>query len=304
MSNADSGTAAARRFRTGGNGRLRLPGLWAGPALALLALVLSAQPLLAFQSDVKTLAVPVSHLGPGWTLVAENVGTTVDLGQSYTGQYVNNFTERFAIFMVVQLPNAAVAELSMASARQQGSEGEMGSQPWPSLGDGGGVAYAIEQDDAFLSVFAFRVDNVVAIVMAGGPTEQAADVRGLALGYTVLQHDRLRAALQGALSPTDAPPTYPYCGPGQTPRFQSGFAMLQEQLGSKMGLPRECEHSNPDNGDALQKTSTGLSIYRKSTNTPTFTNGSEHWALTPEGPLYWAGASVDPPAGAQAGLQP
>ncbi len=64
-----------------------------------------------------------------------------------------------------------------------------------------------------------------------------------------------------------------------------------------MGTPVECEHTNPVNGDSLQQTTTGLAFYRKSTNTPTFTNGSEHWALTPTGTVYWTGGSIDPPPG-------
>ena len=44
-------------------------------------------------------------------------------------------------------------------------------------------------------------------------------------------------------------------------------------------------------GDSHQQTSSGLSFYRKRTNTPTFTNGSEHWALTRDGLVTWTGSS-------------
>ncbi|MBI4492514.1 MAG: hypothetical protein HY690_06945 [Chloroflexi bacterium] len=47
--------------------------------------------------------------------------------------------------------------------------------------------------------------------------------------------------------------------------------------------------------EALQQTTRGLAFYRKSTNTATFTNGFEHWALTTNGLLYWTGDSIDPP---------
>ena len=87
----------------------------------------------------------------------------------------------------------------------------------------------------------------------------------------------------------------PFCEPGQEPAFQSGFAALKEQLGDTMGEPTECEHANPENGDTLQNTTTGLSFYRRSTNTPTFTNGFEHWGLTSEGMVFWTGDSIDPP---------
>jgi hypothetical protein len=56
-------------------------------------------------------------------------------------------------------------------------------------------------------------------------------------------------------------------------------------------------HPNPDNGNALQQTSTGLAYYRKATNSPTFTDGWRHWALTAGGLAYWEGESAEPPAG-------
>ncbi len=52
-----------------------------------------------------------------------------------------------------------------------------------------------------------------------------------------------------------------YCSPGETPVFRFGFAYLKSLLGSTMGEPLECEHANPDNGDTLQQTTTGLSFY-------------------------------------------
>ena len=94
---------------------------------------------------------------------------------------------------------------------------------------------------------------------------------------------------------------FPYCAPGQEPEFQFGFAFLKSQLGDLMGEPLECEHANPENGDTLQQTTTGLSFYRKSTNTPTFTDGWNHWAWTGQGLVYWTGSSVDPPVSADGG---
>jgi O-glycosyl hydrolase len=108
-------------------------------------------------------------------------------------------------------------------------------------------------------------------------------------------------------TPGQAPPAPPapaseplpasqnYCPDGQAPRFVAGFLALRDAIGEGMGQPLECEHANPENGDALQKTTTGLAFYRKSTNTPTFTNGWDHWALTPDGLVYWTGESIDPP---------
>jgi len=87
----------------------------------------------------------------------------------------------------------------------------------------------------------------------------------------------------------------PFCTSGQSPTFSLGFGALKSQLGDIMGAPVECEHANQQNGDALQQTTTGLSFYRKSTNTPTFTNGTDHWAMTLTGLVTWQGDSVDPP---------
>jgi hypothetical protein len=99
--------------------------------------------------------------------------------------------------------------------------------------------------------------------------------------------------------PPEATTPAPGACPFVTPRFVLGFATLDEQIGPTMGNPVECEHANPENGDTLQKTTTGLAFYRKNTNTPTFTNGTEHWALASEGVVYWTGDSIDPPADTQ-----
>lgn len=104
-------------------------------------------------------------------------------------------------------------------------------------------------------------------------------------------------ALVGALVP--ASPAFaqaaPFCQPGQSPAFVLAFAAQGARLGDTMGQPLECEHANPENGDALQQTSTGLAFYRKAMNTPTFTNGFEHWGSTPGGLVHWTGESIDPP---------
>jgi hypothetical protein len=91
--------------------------------------------------------------------------------------------------------------------------------------------------------------------------------------------------------------TAPHCAPGQTPRFQLGFAALAAELGEVMGQPLECEHVDPASGDTVQKTSSGLAVYRAAKNMPTFTldNGSSHWALTAKGLVHWLGESAEPP---------
>jgi hypothetical protein len=91
----------------------------------------------------------------------------------------------------------------------------------------------------------------------------------------------------------------PSCQPGERPAFRSGFAALKAQLGPAMGEPVECEHINPRDGDVLQRTTTGLAYHRKGTSIPIFTNGHDHWALTPSGLAHWTGwhASMAPPGG-------
>jgi hypothetical protein len=90
----------------------------------------------------------------------------------------------------------------------------------------------------------------------------------------------------------------PHCNPGQAPSFVFGFAELRAEVGAAMGDPISCEYADPNGtGDTLQDTSTGLAFWRKSTNTPTFTDGATHWGLTPAGFVAWTGPSIDPPAG-------
>ena len=105
----------------------------------------------------------------------------------------------------------------------------------------------------------------------------------------------------GAPAATDA---RPHCGPGEVPQFRFGFATLKQTLGDVMGQPIECEHTDPATGDSLMTTTTGLSFYRRATNTPTFTDGHRHWAITVDGLVYWEGSSVDPPVAAGAAAPP
>jgi len=87
-----------------------------------------------------------------------------------------------------------------------------------------------------------------------------------------------------------------FCAPGIAPDFSSGFAILRSAIGDSMGAAMSCEFGDPQgSGDVLQATSTGLAFYRVSTNTPTFTDGWNHWGLTGDGVVYWTGGSIDPP---------
>jgi hypothetical protein len=90
------------------------------------------------------------------------------------------------------------------------------------------------------------------------------------------------------------------CSPGTAPGYRSGFAELHAELGDVMGESISCEYADPKgSGDVLQNTSHGLAFWRKSTNTPTFTDGAQHWAITADGLVSWTATSIDPP-----GVQP
>lgn len=106
--------------------------------------------------------------------------------------------------------------------------------------------------------------------------------------------------LPGAF-PRPALAAAPGCQDGQVPSFVLGFATLRQHVGPAMGEPVTCEFADPSGtGDVHQQTTTGLAFWRRSTNTPTFTDGYRHWALTGEGLVAWTGDSVDPPATASA----
>jgi len=83
------------------------------------------------------------------------------------------------------------------------------------------------------------------------------------------------------------------------PQFVLAMARLKARLGAEMGAPTECERVVDAGGDTEQKTTTGLAYYRASGNTPVFTNGIEHWALTSDGLVHWTSDDVEPPPGAE-----
>jgi hypothetical protein len=87
----------------------------------------------------------------------------------------------------------------------------------------------------------------------------------------------------------------PFCPAGTAPAFSFGFSALSDTLGTMMGDPTECDHGDPTTGDTYQQTAKGLAIYRRATNTPLFTNGTDHWALTDAGVVQWSGDGLDPP---------
>ncbi|MHB1161890.1 MAG: COG1470 family protein [Chloroflexota bacterium] len=66
------------------------------------------------------------------------------------------------------------------------------------------------------------------------------------------------------------------------PQFRLGFKALADQIPDVVGEPIEDEHWGP-NGDSLQRTTTGLMVWRKADNWTAFTNGATTWINGPFG---------------------
>lgn len=114
------------------------------------------------------------------------------------------------------------------------------------------------------------------------------------------------ALLLGTLGqqPQPLPPDFRRgCASGELPDYRAGFAALYSEIRGAMGTAWSCEFSDPrGTGDVLQRTGKGgLAFWRRSTNTPTFTDGAQHWALTDRGLVTWSTPSIDPPPDALLG---
>lgn len=68
-----------------------------------------------------------------------------------------------------------------------------------------------------------------------------------------------------------------------TCRFVLGFATLAALIPQQVGQCVEDEGHNPANGDALQRTTTGLLVWRKADNWTAFTDGYRTWVNGPAG---------------------
>src|SRR4029453_4239685 len=84
------------------------------------------------------------------------------------------------------------------------------------------------------------------------------------------------------------------CAPGQISSSEM-FAALRASIGETFGQPLECPRVDPSSGDTLQRTSTGLPIYRAHPHTPTFPDGSHRGGIGPSGVITWQGDALDPP---------
>lgn len=72
-------------------------------------------------------------------------------------------------------------------------------------------------------------------------------------------------------------------GAQAAPQFVLGFQNLASQIPTVVGTPLENEHFDPITGDSIQRTTTGLMVWRKSDNVTAFTNGSTTWLIGPFG---------------------
>jgi hypothetical protein len=225
----------------------------------------------------------------------------------------------------------AEAVISAARNKLESAGAAIGSVQRQGFGDG--RAFTAQSSDGQVTEidYLFRLRNLLAVV-AYMAEASASDLQSQAVTTARKQEQKLFAALAPPSAPVAAPPAPatqavvptpvptpapvsapvptpvapapvaavpaadPYCRPGEQPQFRFGFATLSAQLGARMGSPTSCEYGDPrGSGDTLQTTGKGLSFYRQRTNTPTFTTGFEHWALTAAGTVYWTGDSIDPP---------
>lgn len=75
-------------------------------------------------------------------------------------------------------------------------------------------------------------------------------------------------------------------GPGSAAaacRFVLGFAAFADQLPQVVGQCVDDEQHDPVSGDALQRTTTGLLVWRRADNVTAFTNGFHTWVAGPDG---------------------
>ena len=273
--------------------------------------------------DTRTLVVAPADLGPEWQVGhPEPSGDATSYGALYVSG-AGQVATRAAEFSVIVAPDAEVARALVVQEalfqRDNGYTLEDGTGDTWQLGESPVVRATKSTSSAAGIGYAFRVGTVVIWVGAAAVPGQDADLAAQALHFAHLEESRVRSALalapnapSGAvvapaatLIPTAPPSPTPVptlsavdlatsCTAGQSPQFSGGFAALQDQLGEAMGQPLECEHPDSVSGDTLQRTTTGLAFYRKSSNTPTFTDGTTHWALTPDGVQTWASDSIDP----------
>src|SRR5947207_15426377 len=107
--------------------------------------------------------------------------------------------------------------------------------------------------------------------ITGGPMSRAAHSVG-AIVATL-------GALLWLAHPAAAAPAAARCW------FQGGFLLLHDRLPHEVGTCTGQEQYDPVSGDAMQRSTGGVLIWRKADNWPGFTDGSTTWINGPYGLL-------------------
>lgn len=304
-------------------------------ATLVLALVSSSVGYAQQTMNAQTLtpqgvALTAAELGPEWTEVSRN-SSSFQGSLRYDVIYASPAGRTIDLTTVVA-SSTDLAEESISALRYFLGDVGMSIVSVQNEGFGDGRAFKAQClcGGKMRISYLFRVRQLVAWVEYMGAPE-ASDVQAQALAVARKQEGKFFAVFAPPPPPAptatpvptpaptpapaavvapppaasapvaEAPASDPYCRPGEQPQFRFGFARLQAELGTRMGNPTSCEYGDPGgSGDTLQNTSSGLGFYRQRSNTPTFTTGFEHWAITADGIVYWTGDSIDPPSTAQA----
>ena len=91
----------------------------------------------------------------------------------------------------------------------------------------------------------------------------------------------LAAAVLSPLGFTHVPASHAQAHPACA--FVLGFAALRDRLPATVGVCLEDQQSNVANGDAYQRTTGGLLVWRKADNWTAFTDGYRTWVSGPRG---------------------
>lgn len=308
-----------------------------GMVLAMVTSLLAAPPparaldVAAQQPNPRTLALTAADLGDGWSVLRDRTYAPISGFELYEVRFIKDKdtpASRVAIFSTGYIANVAGTESlvrDMLGYLERNGETIRSVQD-RGFGDGRAFQSNYARAGSYWVTYMFRVQTLFALVELVGPEASEGALKTQAEAFARKQEQKLWSIAQPGSVATPAPsappapaPTAPpapvatpvpapapapaqaaapYCQPGERPAFLFGFAALREQLGPRMGDPTSCNYGDPKgSGDTLQNTTAGLAFYRRSTNTPTFTNGFEHWALTASGMVYWTGDSIDPPPG-------
>jgi hypothetical protein len=94
--------------------------------------------------------------------------------------------------------------------------------------------------------------------------------------------------------------TAPHCPSDTKPSFTIGFAEMKNLLGEALGEAASCEFRRAEQPRRRPPAHHAWNGYLSSRYCiPQFTDGVQHWEMTPRGLVYWTGDSVEPSPDAQ-----